>query len=289
MAFKSKIKPEDLKDLTEVNYIKLTQKEVKRAAKFGETGVVILSDYKFACGGVGTMMILGKMSGPLMKYYKQLKKDRSQEKDFAKGVCYFEEVDGGNPTMRIALNDGKGKPSKMKKNGKKLFKKLGFETDIFKGELNLEEETLDQEELDHIEDQVDEANDDQKMRAIAKAYKKAFALVAKNVVPLLKAKEGITEAHYQLSRKLLKLSKSLQDKQTEIAEKQQEKYASFVEEVKSREPKIIKIVANLKKWLAESTVEGSLEEVLQQLEEKKAAIEDKLANLQPDLKSLLNL
>lgn len=289
MAFKSKIKPEDLKDLNQVNYIKLCQKEVKRAATFGETGVVILSDYEFACGTVGTMMILGKMSGPLMKYYKQLKKDRKQEKDFARGVCYFEDVEGGDPIMRIALNDGKGKPSKMKKNGKKLFKKLGFATDIFKGDLNLEEETLEQEELDTIEDQVDKENDDQKMRVIAQAYKKAFALVAKNVVPLLKSREGITEAHYQLSRKLLKLSKSLQDKQTEIEEKQQEKYSSFIEEVKTREPQIIKIVASLKKWLSETIVEGGLEEVLQQLEEKKAVIEDKLANLQPDLKSLLNL
>jgi hypothetical protein len=289
MAFKSKIKPEDLKDLTEVNYIKLCQKEVKRAAKFGETGVVILSDYQFACGAVGTMMILGKMSGPLMKYYKQLKKDRSQEKDFAKGICYFEGTEGDNPVMRIALNDGKGKPAKMKKNGKKLFKKLGFETDIFKGELSLEEETLAEEELDQIEEQVDTENDDQQMKRIVANYKKAYGLVAKNLVPKLKDKNGITEAHYQLARKLLKLSKSLQDKLEEIGQEDAEKYKAFVEDVKAKEPKIIKIVANLKKWLSERTVEGSLEEIIQQLNEKKAVIDAKMNQLTPNLKAILGI
>lgn len=266
MAFKSKIKPEELKDLTEAEYIKLCQKEVSRAAKFGETGVVILSDYQFACGAVGTMMLLGKLSGPLLAYYKQLKKERGQEKDFAKGICYFENIDSNNPTMRIALSDGKGKPAKMQKNGKKLFKKLGFETDIFKGDLGLEEETLAAEEVEEIEAQVDVENDDQAIKQIIIDYKKAFALLSNNVIPLLKTKEGITEQHYQIARKLLRLSKSVQDKLTEIDEKQRVKYQEFVENVKTQEPKIIKIVANLKKLLSESTVEGDATNVSAVLE-----------------------
>ena len=145
MSFKSKLKPEELSTLTQFNYIKFCEKEVKRAAPFGQLGVVILSDYVFACGTTATLLLFDKPSGPLMKYYKQLKKERSQEKDFAKGSCYFEDVDGDHPTMRIALEDGKGKPAKMQKNGKKLFKKLGFAVEIFKGELAVDKGLLKEE------------------------------------------------------------------------------------------------------------------------------------------------
>ncbi|WBM73956.1 hypothetical protein [Saprospira grandis] len=263
MAFKSKIKLDELKNLTEVQYIKLIEREVKRAAAFGQTGVIVLSDYTFSCGSLGTLILLGKLSGSLMKYYKGLKTDRKAEKDFAKGVCYFQEVEGQPPIMRIALNDGKGKPAKMKKNGKKLFKKLGFTVDIFKGDLGLQEVGLEAEEIDQIEAEVEQENDDQKMISIIRAYKKTFALVAKNVIPILKAKtpEKIEERHYQLSLRLLKLSKSLQDKLEEISEKKQEKYSAFVAEVKAKEPRLIKIVAKLKQHLKNRTVEGNLDEV----------------------------
>jgi len=110
---------------------------------------------------------------------------------------------------------------------------------------------------------VDQENDDQKMISIIRAYKKNFALVANNVIPILKAKtpEKIEEQHYQLSLRLLKLSKSLQDKLEEISEKKQEKYSAFVAEVKAKEPRLIKIVAKLKQHLKNRTVEGSLDEV----------------------------
>ena len=263
MAFKSKIKLDELKNLTEVQYIKLIEREIKRAATFEQTGVVVLSDYTFSCGSVGTLILLGKLSGSLMKYYKSLKTDRKTEKDFAKGICYFQEVEGQSPIMRIALNDGKGKPTKMKKNGKKLFRKLGFAIDIFKGDLGLKEVSLDAKEIDQIEAEVDQENDDQKMISIIRAYKKTFALVANNVIPILKAKtpEKIEERHYQLSLRLLKLSKSLQDKLQEISEKKQQKFNAFVAEVKAKEPRLIKIVANLKQHLKNRTVEGNLDEV----------------------------
>ena len=198
-----------------------------------------------------------------MKYYKGLKTARKAEKDFAKGVCYFQEVEGQPPIMRIALNGGKGKPAKMKKNGKKLFKKLGFAVDIFKGDLGLQEVGLEAKEIDQIEAEVDQENDDQKMISIIRAYKKTFALVANNVIPILKAKtpEKIEERHYQLSLSLLKLSKSLEDKLEEISEQKQQKYSAFVAEAKAKEPLLIKIVAKLKQHLKNRTVEGSLDEV----------------------------
>lgn len=185
----------------------------------------------------------------------------------------------------------------MKKNGKKLLKKLGLAVEIFKGDLALADETLEEEALAEIEEQVDKENDDQKMKKIINTYKKAFAMVAANVIPALKAKEGITEQHYQLSLKLLKLSKSAQDKLEEIDEKQQAKYTDLVNDIKSREPKVIKIVANLKKLLAESTVEGDVEEVQEELEEqfsdkaplseeRRAEIEAKLAALKERLQAL---
>ena len=53
----------------------------------------------------------------------------------------------------------------------------------------------------------------------------------------------------------------MQDKLAEISEQKQEKYSAFVAEVKAKEPRLIKIVANLKQHLKNRTVEGNLDEV----------------------------
>ncbi|EJF52860.1 hypothetical protein SapgrDRAFT_1135 [Saprospira grandis DSM 2844] len=47
----------------------------------------------------------------------------------------------------------------------------------------------------------------------------------------------------------------------EISEQKQQKFSAFVAEAKAKEPRLIKIVANLKQHLKNRTVEGSLDEV----------------------------
>lgn len=298
MAFKSKLKIEQLKELTQVEYTKLIKKEVARASKFGEAGVVILSDYQFKCGSVGTMMILDKMSGPLIKYYKQLKKDRSKEKDFAKGTCYFEENEGGSK-MNIALDDGKGKPARMKKNGKSLFKKLGFNTEIFKGDVVLNQDEL--EELEDIKEEVDEENDDQKIKKIIRKYKKAFALVVKKVVPLLKGNptgDGVTEKHYQAVYQLLRLSKSIQDRYDEVKNslKKKDDIEAFVNDVANREGNIMKMASKLKKLLQaktggdlddeENTDQDSRGDKIPLSDERRSEIEAQLASIKERLDAI---
>ena len=60
MAFKSKMDPYVVKDMTYKDYVKEIKKEMVRAAKFGTTGALAFSKFKFACGTETTMILLGK-------------------------------------------------------------------------------------------------------------------------------------------------------------------------------------------------------------------------------------
>jgi len=158
------------------------KKEVTRAAKFGETAVVALSHFQFSCGYQGTLLLLGKFSGELAKFYKQAKLTRKKERDYAKGTCYFEIDDKGQVQMHIALQDGKGKPDKLKKNGKVLFKKLGFNPQIIQGELGLSNsDQLSSSEVEFIEEEADYENDQETMQQVYKKYQKACGKLEQEV------------------------------------------------------------------------------------------------------------
>ena len=251
MGFKSKIKPKEVKDLDFKTYTTVLRKEVKTAAKFGETAVVAFSNYEFACGHVGTLLLLGKFSGDLAKFYKKAKIERKKENDFARGTCYFETEENGNVTMHIALKEGKGKPDKLKKNGKALFKKLGFEPNIFKGDLPVVEEGVDlsQEEIEHIETVADKENALKTLASLVKAYEGASKRLANEVLPLIKQKEGAVyrPLHFEIAREAFKASASFLEKYEEVEEKKREKFTTIYEKIEKRHEQLQKNCCKSKK------------------------------------------
>lgn len=279
MAFKSKIDPNAVAEMDFKTYTNLLKKEVKKAAAFGETDVIIFSDFTFACGHIGTMMLLGKFSGNLAKFYKKSKIERKTEKDFAKGTCYFKTKEDDNVEMHIALDDGKGKPAKMKKNGKALFRKLGFGIEIIKGELaedSNEEEaseeetpTLDTVIEEHLTDSSAQENEDKGIRLIAKQYQSAYQLLTLNVLPLLKNNNTQTlhKDHYGIALKAYKLSLSFLDKYKEAKEPQQAKLSDFHKKASDNHPQLQKILAKIKQTLEKGAqVHGDMENMEQLLE-----------------------
>ncbi|CAA6818171.1 MAG: Unknown protein [uncultured Sulfurovum sp.] len=257
MAYKLKMDPNDLASMTYKKYVDFCKKEVVKAAKFGETEVVILSDFEFSCKNVGTLILMGKLSGPLLKFYKKQKKERSQEKDFAKGSCVFDKDELGNPVMNIALNDGKGKPSKMLKNGKALFKKIGMTPNIFKGDMleSVKDGDLAEEEVGVIKGQVDDENDHQAMAQIIRQYKKTYGVVVAQIVPMLSNKEAATtlnSSHLELAKRLFALSSSVQNKFTEITKGGRKKHQEFHDKVVAKHDQVRKIAGAVKKILADN-------------------------------------
>lgn len=263
--FKTKINPEELGSTTYEEYVAVLKKEVKKAQKYGRTNVIVLSNFKFACGTVSTMMVLGKLSGPLSKWYKKLKKERAVEKDFALGDCFFEPQDDGITKLHIALNDGKGKPDKMAKNGKKIFKKIGLTPNIFKGELPEDlvgEGEFNDTELELIEQEADESNDNQSLGKVFRQYTKAYKELAEEVIPRLKMPEQEAQWHPQhldIARQAFFFSKSFLDKFEEVREKTQEKFGERKQQIEERQPILQKIAAKVKTMFeTKATMDSSI-------------------------------
>ena len=291
MAFKSKMNPEELSSMTYKEYFTQFKKEVKKAEKFGATSVVILSDFEFSCGQVGTILILGKYSGPLAKWYKRMKKERKQEKDFAKGTCYFKADESGAVTLNIALDDGKGKPEKMKKNGKSLFKKLGYSPNIFKGDfLEGAEGVLSETELENMDQVADEMNDDKRLGGLARKYRRAFKVVSNQVIPAIKEKTSLSLTHLEAAKAAYIAAQSFIDRYDEVPAKQQERFSDLEQQVKTNLSNLQKVVAKAKQLLiGKSTFSGNVEKVMEQLSAKQMEIDLAFDQLSDELKKALNL
>lgn len=283
MGFKSKINPSELGQMTQKEYQKVIQKEINRAEKFGSTEIMVFSDFEFACGTVATLMIIGKLSGNLAKFYKKAKQERKKENDFAKGTCYFETTEKEGTKLHIALNDGKGKPTKMQKNGKALFKKLGIKPNIFKGELPAElladtNAQLNESEEAQIAQTAEEGNEDKSLARVAKQYQKLHQKVAQQLIPILKSGQGLEDAHFELAKKAYTAAKSFLDKYEEAKPKAQERFADLQVKVGKEQDKLKKIAAKVKKELSnKAQVHGSAEDVAALLSE----VEDTLAEMKP--------
>ena len=121
--------------MTWKDYAKLFQKDIALAQSKGleRVPLVVITDYKFACGEVHTLLLIGK-ENIMKKFYKSLKIDptRKKQKDFSIGTCIF-EAENGSTAMKIEMQ-GFGKPNLVKKNSKKLMKRLGVTLkDVIKG------------------------------------------------------------------------------------------------------------------------------------------------------------
>jgi hypothetical protein len=279
MGFKSKIKPNEVETLDFKTYTSMLKKEVVKAAKFGETSVVALSNYKFACGYTGTLLLLGKFSGELVKFYKSAKLKRKKEKDFARGVCYFETKEDGSVTMHIALQGGIGKPDKIKKNGKGLFKKLGIASNIFKGDPPVVDEKIDlssqeTEEFKIIEETADDENNLKTLKRLAKEYKHAYGNLASQVLPLLtKEDPEFTPQHFETAKAAFKASASFLDKYEEVGEGKRDKFVEFYERIKSQDGQLQKITVKVKRGLIKKASHVSSEE-MEDMDAMKAVLKE---------------
>ncbi len=240
---KSKIDVDKVHELPWKAYVKLLEKDLKQAQDKGvkQLPVVLISDFEFACGETHTLLVFGKKP-KMVQYYKKLKKERNQLKDFSIGMAAFEVLENGQFSFKIGVTGGLGKPTKMKKNSKKLIKKLGVNlVDIVKGDL-LESviETIDNEnenasekyqkidenlqsEAEHLKQVDDTANDDQAIRAVAKSFVKQNKALNLQVIPMLKQAATDNSVEYtaeqvDLAEAAFRAAASLVDKCEEMGD-----------------------------------------------------------------------
>ncbi|MGH1337153.1 MAG: hypothetical protein ACRBFS_13600 [Aureispira sp.] len=240
---RSKIDPTKVKDLAWKDYAKLFEKDVKQAQDKGveKVPLIMISDFTFACGEVHALLLLGKQS-EMTKFFKSLKmeEERKKLKDFSMGFCYFDKEEDGSNSMRISI-EGFGKPNKMKKNSKKLIKKLGIKLkDLIKGQYTdevvqdieednahlTEQEIQEQATLDDtattLQQEDDTSNDGQKLQAVVKEFITANKEMTTNVISLLKASKTerviFTTAHINMAEAAFRAAASLVDKYQEETE-----------------------------------------------------------------------
>lgn len=241
---KSKINPDEVKDLKWKDYVKLFQKDIQTAEAKGATKVpvVMISDFTFACGETHALVLLGKQS-VMTKFFKGLKADddRKKLKDFSIGTCHFEKEEDGTTAIKIGIS-GFGKPAKMKKNSRKLIQKLGITLkDIIKGEyvdevvadIDAENKNASAEDLavnealqnnaEELKTTDDAANDNKRLGKVAKEFSKANKLMNKEVVSLLKLAKSetvvYTDKHVRIAEEAFRAAASLVDRYEEIAAK----------------------------------------------------------------------
>lgn len=261
--FKSKINPEELSKKTYKEYVALLKKETKKAENAGLSNAVTLSDFKFACGTVATLLIVGKFSGPLAQWYKKMRKERTAEKDFAMGDCFFEMQQNGSIQLHIALKEGKGKPNQMIKNGKKMFQKLGYIPNIFRGELpatllsTQKEATAEQTQAKQGEEKKEQTDDSNIVKSLtqsSKQYSEALPKIAKEVMPRIKNSPATVDAtHLELvqntltaSRQFLAQYETLQDNESKA------RFAKAKEKMQGRQSDLQKIETRLKTLLGQT-------------------------------------
>lgn len=207
---KSKIDPNQAKDLNWKDYVKRFQKDITLAKSKGleQVPVIIISDFTFACGEVHALILFGKQA-VLNKFFKSLKADpeRKKLKDYAIGMCHFETEEDGTTSIKMGMN-GFGKVNKMQKNSKKLFQKLDISLqEIIKGDYL-------EEVLEDIQEDSKTASDLEK-RVDVKLQEDAETLkvtddVANDTQTLLKVVEDFSIANKKMQEviALVKLSKT---------------------------------------------------------------------------------
>lgn len=273
MSFKSKINYDELSQMTQKAYYALLKKDIAKAQKNGQADVVVITDYKFTCGTVAALLLLGKFSGPLARFYKQLKKERKGLNDYAKGTCYFKVSDTNETTLHIALQDGKAKPTKLKKNSKTIFRRLGLLPNIFKGSMDENTPSLSNEEDQQLHETAED-NEDTRLIKIVNQYKRLFKSVHGNILPLLKKenRHQLTNTHLTLARNAYLASLSLKDKYEESNDKQKARHLELIQKAEANQEQLKKIYAVVKNHLEQSSdVKGN--NVEQVVEDVKAVVE----------------
>lgn len=206
------------------------QKDIALAQSKGleRVPIVVITDFTFACGEVHTLLLVGK-ENIMKKFYKSLKIDptRKKQKDFSIGTCIIEKEDGST-AIKIEMT-GFGKPSLVKKNSKKLMKRLGVTLkDVVKGTFVDEAvngapapslETT--KETEEIKEEGNTANDNESIGQVVKAFQEANKAMNTEVVLLFKQAEQetvvYTTEHIAIAERAFKTAASLVNKYEEVA------------------------------------------------------------------------
>ena len=247
---KPKLVLEELQNMEYSDYLKVIKKEVKKAATLGRTEFVVLSDFKFKNDPAPhAVLVFGEFSGKLQKYYNKQRKERSAEKDFGRGVAYFEENVDGTTTIHLGLEAGKAKAAKIKKNGKKLFKKLGLDVNVYRGELQLDEadeDAISDEEEDSNSKAADALVQNERISKIQKQYIKLFQQVTQLTLPKLKAGTEVDSSDFDNCKQLYIFTEAYQREFETLTAAEKPEYQPTLEKVKANAEQIKKIYAKVK-------------------------------------------
>jgi hypothetical protein len=268
MAFKLKKTIDEILQMDFESYAKYLKKEISRAAKLGELDVVVCGSHTFKSKGkdkgkTSSLILFGAFTGELAKFFK----DNKTTIGFARGKCFFESTKNG-VILHIALNQGKGKPDKIKKSGKNLWAKLGMDAQLYEGALPLLSQDLDAVNIGEqsLLQEADLSNNDQAIELVLEQYQKAKKALQEQVLPLINNKETsddtYTNQHFKIAKTTLTAAASFlnkfkeleseQLKSEELESEQQEGYQKKFNNIQKNYPAIKRITAKIKKALMAS-------------------------------------
>jgi len=146
---KTKIDLANLKKMPQADYLNEVKSEFKRLKAAGESEVIVITDFIFADGKKGSVVIPTDISGTSQKFYNDVAK--KEYKGFGRGTVNLKDGEQG-ATMELFIDSGKAKAKALEKGGKKIFEKVGVIPIITKNPAALAEE-----EPDTAEDTNDES------------------------------------------------------------------------------------------------------------------------------------
>jgi len=212
-------------------------------------------------GKTSSLILFGAFTGELATFFK----DNKTTIGFARGKCFFESTKNG-VILHIALNQGKGKPDKIKKSGKNLWAKLGMDAQLYEGTLPLLSQDLDAVNIgeQNLLKEADLSNNDQAIEFVLQQYQKAKKALQEQVLPLISNKETsdatYTNQHFKIAKTTLAAAASFINKFKELEVEEQENYQKKFNSIQKNYPAIKRITAKIKKALmASNTVDITLD------------------------------
>ena len=137
---KTKLDLANLKKMPQADYLNEVKSEFKRLKASGESEVIVITDFTFADGKKGSVVIPTEISGTSQKFYNDVAK--KEYKGFGRGTVNLKDGEQG-ATMELFIDSGKAKAKALEKGGKKIFEKVGVIPVITKNPAALAEEDPD--------------------------------------------------------------------------------------------------------------------------------------------------
>jgi len=117
---KTKLDLANLKKMPQADYLNEVKSEFKRLKAAGESEVIVITDFTFADGKKGSVVIPTEMSGSSQKFYNDVAK--KEYKGFGRGTVNLKDGEQG-ATMELFIDSGKAKAKALEKVARKFLKK----------------------------------------------------------------------------------------------------------------------------------------------------------------------